>query len=328
MADVAQPNTILQKPLPELDSSAPNATADAEDSVVPADTPAEVSKASPPEQESADGGPVEDAPTNSVPEKTSSSSERESALANPKSALATRLARFKALQAQKDSGKKANEKATRKEEETKARPADLESKLQKTHDMAAYKLLKSEDPEFERKRAWDYTAEEDEKWGKRVTKKARNKDNNAFQDYTREANKVYKRQIKQLSTLDREEYAASRAEKLQRQVAAGLLTLHENEAGDIYTIDSLGRINTPVEENYNCDHKPSKEAIDRLVDQIDKGERARLEARRKRGIKDDDTAGDVTYINQKNKQFNDKLARFYNKYTAEIRDSFERGTAI
>lgn len=27
-------------------------------------------------------------------------------------------------------------------------------------------------------------------------------------------------------------------------------------------------------------------------------------------------------------QFNQKLARFYNKYTAEIRDSFERGTMI
>ena len=38
--------------------------------------------------------------------------------------------------------------------------------------------------------------------------------------------------------------------------------------------------------------------------------------------------GDVTYINEKNKQFNQKLDRFYNKYTAEIRDSFERGTMI
>lgn len=27
-------------------------------------------------------------------------------------------------------------------------------------------------------------------------------------------------------------------------------------------------------------------------------------------------------------QFNQKLSRFYNKYTAEIRDSFERGTMI
>ena len=29
-----------------------------------------------------------------------------------------------------------------------------------------------------------------------------------------------------------------------------------------------------------------------------------------------------------NKQFNEKLKRFYDKYTADIRESFERGTAI
>ncbi|KAF2747220.1 SYF2-domain-containing protein [Sporormia fimetaria CBS 119925] len=246
---------------------------------------------------------------------------------DPKDALSARMARFKALQAQKDSGKKANDKAARIEEGNKARPAELESKLRHVRDMAEFKLLKDGDPEFERKRAWDYTAEEDEIWKKRVAKKQRNKDNNVFNDYQREANKVYKRQIKQLSQTDLESYAASRAEKLQKQVAAGLLELVETDDGDVYTVDKQGRVNTPVEENYNCDHKPSKEAVDRLVDQLDKSERARLKARAARGLKDDDS-GDVTYINHKNKQFNDKLSRFYNKYTAEIRESFERGTAI
>ena len=42
----------------------------------------------------------------------------------------------------------------------------------------------------------------------------------------------------------------------------------------------------------------------------------------------DDDGGDVTYINEKNKQFNEKLNRFYNRYTTEIRENFERGTAI
>ena len=45
---------------------------------------------------------------------------------------------------------------------------------------------------------------------------------------------------------------------------------------------------------------------------------------RKRGGEDED----VTYINDKNKNFNQKLARSYGKYTKEIRDSFERGTMI
>jgi pre-mRNA-splicing factor SYF2 len=62
--------------------------------------------------------------------------------------------------------------------------------------------------------------------------------------------------------------------------------------------------------------------------------------------KEGDDGSDITYINEKNKQFNMKLARFYDKvrkfsadlqmryttnmaqYTSDIRDSFERGTAL
>jgi pre-mRNA-splicing factor SYF2 len=131
-----------------------------------------------------------------------------------------------------------------------------------------------------------------------------------------------------MGKVDLEAYAAEKAMKLQRQVQSGLLQLVETDAGEIYTVDSSGRINTPVEESYSHDHKPTQEAIDRLVGDIEKGEKARLEARRKRGIRDEQDQGDITYINQKNKQFNDKLGRFYNRYTTEIRENFERGTAI
>lgn len=34
------------------------------------------------------------------------------------------------------------------------------------------------------------------------------------------------------------------------------------------------------------------------------------------------------YINEKNKQFNQKLVWFYNKYMVEIWDSFERGIMV
>ena len=237
------------------------------------------------------------------------------------------MARFKALQSQKRTSSQANIVEVQNERRRAAQdPAALE-KIQKQQDLARYKLLKDGDPDFERKRAWDYTAEEDEKWAKRVEKKQRHAHDNAFQDFRREANKVYKRQIKQLSKVDMDSYAVARAEKLQRQVTSGLLKLVETDDGDVFTVDPQGNINTPVEENYSCDHKPSKEAVDRLVEDLEKGERARLKARAARGMKEDD-GGDVTYINQKNKQFNEKLARFYNKYTSEIRESFERGTAI
>jgi hypothetical protein len=37
---------------------------------------------------------------------------------------------------------------------------------------------------------------------------------------------------------------------------------------------------------------------------------------------------DVTYINDRNKNFNKKIARSFDKYTVEIRQNLERGTAL
>lgn len=47
---------------------------------------------------------------------------------------------------------------------------------------------------------------------------------------------------------------------------------------------------------------------------------------RKRKKNDDD--GDVTYINKSNKVFNAKVARYFDKYTSDIRANLERGTAL
>lgn len=46
---------------------------------------------------------------------------------------------------------------------------------------------------------------------------------------------------------------------------------------------------------------------------------------RRRAFDEDD---DVTYINERNMHFNKKIARAYDKYTAEIKGNFERGTAL
>lgn len=37
---------------------------------------------------------------------------------------------------------------------------------------------------------------------------------------------------------------------------------------------------------------------------------------------------DVDYINERNAKFNKKAERFYGKYTAEIKQNLERGTAV
>lgn len=39
-------------------------------------------------------------------------------------------------------------------------------------------------------------------------------------------------------------------------------------------------------------------------------------------------SADIDYINERNKNFNKKIKRVYDKYTTEIRQNLERGTAL
>ena len=52
-----------------------------------------------------------------------------------------------------------------------------------------------------------------------------------------------------------------------------------------------------------------------------------IRSKRSRRRRFDDEA-DVDYINERNMKFNKKLERFYGSYTEEIKQNFERGTAM
>lgn len=41
-----------------------------------------------------------------------------------------------------------------------------------------------------------------------------------------------------------------------------------------------------------------------------------------------DPDADIDYINERNKRYNELLDRHYGKYTAEIKQNLERGTAL
>ncbi|KAK1893978.1 Pre-mRNA-splicing factor syf2, partial [Dissostichus eleginoides] len=72
-------------------------------------------------------------------------------------------------------------------------------------------------------------------------------------------------------------------------------------------------------------HIPSKEGIDRMVDDVEKQIEKRAKYSRRRAYNDD---ADIDYINERNAKFNKKAERFYGKYTAEIKQNLERGTAV
>lgn len=247
-----------------------------------------------------------------------------------KTAAAERMARFRALQARAKTSSDQNLKAATAESRREASDPSQLTALHRRHAIASHKILKADVEEsggdFERKRAWDWTAEESERWDKRVKKKEAARDNNAFQDYRHEAEKIYKRQLKNMPP-DMERYAKDKMAAIDKAAAAGTLDIVETEDGELIAVDRAGTFYSTTDSTDFAKNKPDKEAIDRLVNDMKKAEDVAAKKRKARMAKNGED-DDVTYINDKNKQFNQKLARFYNKYTAEIRESFERGTMI
>lgn len=84
----------------------------------------------------------------------------------------------------------------------------------------------------------------------------------------------------------------------------------EGEDGEtqLVAVDRDGEFYAGVDSLGFVDNKPRKEKVDKLVGDLKKEE----EKRSKRG-RGKDGEEDVTYINDKNKQFNMKLGRYYNK---------------
>jgi pre-mRNA-splicing factor SYF2 len=164
--------------------------------------------------------------------------------------------------------------------------------------------------DFERKRAWDWTVEESEKWDKRMEKKERHREDVAFQDYRQDARKVYKRQLRELKP-DMERYEKEKMAAVQRAAVSGGLEVVETDDGELVAVDKDGRFYSTADSTDFVENKPDRAAVDRLVSDLRKAEEVRLKKRRERGRGDDD--GDVTYINEKNKLMNQRLDRFYNK---------------
>ncbi|KAI9931230.1 hypothetical protein ASPWEDRAFT_166823 [Aspergillus wentii DTO 134E9] len=239
-----------------------------------------------------------------------------------------RAERFKALKARAKSGAERNLKETAAETQRLATDPSLLSSVSRKHAFASHNLLKADTEaageDFERKRAWDWTVDESEKWDKRMDKKQRHRDDVAFKDYTQDARKVYKRQLRELKP-NLEAYEREKMSAIEKAAANGDLEIVETNDGEMIAVDKNGSFYSTADSVGFTENKPDRAAVDRLVGDLKKAEEVRLKKRRDRRGDDD---GDVTYINEKNKQFNQKLGRFYNKYTTEIRDSFERGTMI
>jgi len=255
-----------------------------------------------------------------------------------------RKAKLQQLRAKMRSSALAN-RASLIEESAKSKTAarDL-ARLEKQRRLAETLRLRADAEErgedVERQKNWEWTIEENEEWEKKLARKARRADFE-FHDDAHAARRKYKKDVDKLKP-DLEVY--NRQKEAAMGLAPGTLSQQSGSSTFLLTgfdptqasssrlVPSAHQQQVAAESLYRdansllyADNKPSDEAIDRVIGNINQDIDKRRKFSRKRANED---SGDITYINEKNRIFNKKIARYFDKYTSEIRASFERGTAL
>jgi len=148
-----------------------------------------------------------------------------------------------------------------------------------------------------------------------------------FASYDDSARRKYKKDVDALKP-DLNGYKAQRNAALGLIDGDGLSTstdlIQGSSSSSSQLIPGADQLYRDASSFVYADHKPSDEAIDRVISQINTD----IDKRAKRSRVRDEKDEDITYINDRNKVFNRKLERFYNSYTKDISDNFERGTAL
>ncbi|KAF8624661.1 hypothetical protein AX17_006992 [Amanita inopinata Kibby_2008] len=183
--------------------------------------------------------------------------------------------------------------------------------------------------DVERSKNWDWTIEENDNWEKKLARKKRRADFE-FHDDSHAARRRYKKDL-DLIKPDLETYNKQKEAALG--LAPGMLaTFDPSQVSSMQVMTVTEQQRLASENLYRDantlvygDNKPSEDAIDRVVGKMNRDIDKKGKFSRRRLNEDE---GDITYINEHNRVFNKKIARYYDKYTAEIRASFERGTAL
>ncbi|KAJ6485699.1 SYF2 splicing factor-domain-containing protein [Mycena sanguinolenta] len=245
-----------------------------------------------------------------------------------------RKAKMAELRQKRAASTKAN-RASLVEESAKAQiTARDAARLEKQRKLAEMLRTKADAEErgepdaVERAKNWEWTIEENDNWEKKKARKARRADFE-FHDDAHAARRRYK---KDLDLIKPDLAAYNRQKELAMGLAPGSLVAFNPTASSSQMIPTAEEQRIAAENLYRDantliygDSKPTEDAIDRVVSKINKDIDKKSNFSRKRPNEDE---GDITYINEHNRVFNKKIARYYDKYTAEIRASFERGTAL
>ncbi|KAI9597261.1 SYF2 splicing factor-domain-containing protein [Syncephalis fuscata] len=227
-----------------------------------------------------------------------------------------RLKKLQELRERQSKSKQDNRKDVMQEFQRSKENPKQEARLARQKEEARKLTEKQEAEErgedYLRDRCWDWSVEDVEQWNHKQAEKAERADIE-FTDHNQMAVKKYNKIIKELKP-----DMAGYHEQMLRSALSKDGTHVVRSAEECYLdANSL--------DYANVDNKPSNEAIDRLVADVNKQIDKRAKFSKKRVQREDE---DVTYINDSNKQFNRMVSRAYDKYTSEIQENLERGTAL
>ncbi|WWC58380.1 uncharacterized protein I303_100920 [Kwoniella dejecticola CBS 10117] len=267
---------------------------------------------------------------NGTTEQEDGDNEVEVEVENKKLSMAERMAKMKELRMRMNQSTQQNRKDLIADHQKSKVTAKELQRLEKQKKLAQTLRLKAEAEEngedLERKKNWEYSIEDNERWEKKLEEQKVKQDTH-FHNAEDDAHKRYNRNIRStkvdLASYERQKEAAL-------GLAPGTLVAGGGSSNAVASSSRSGAL-TASEDLYRGadtlsygDHKPSEDALDRVAEKINKD----IGKYGKRKNKKDDEEDEVTYINERNKVFNKKVARYFDKYTKEIRANFERGTAL
>lgn len=191
-------------------------------------------------------------------------------------------------------------------------------KLAKAEAILDERDAKERGEDWDRVKNWKYSIEDEERWEELKTQKEQRQDQGVIDPNSHGA-RSYARTLRNFKP-NLQAYKEQQEESTTNNVSDS-----KGQGGTLVTTSSSGPLvkRNTTQLSYGS-HTPHDNAIDRVVSHLNMEADVREKRHRKRPV---DEGADVTYINEKNAEFNRKINRHFDEHTREIRENFERGTA-
>lgn len=182
---------------------------------------------------------------------------------------------------------------------------------------------KSKNELYNREKSWNWSIEQIEKWDNdHKSDEVNDKKKEGFQNYDQLAEQTYKKElasnITDLSS-NKEKYLKQKKLFTDFMLKNGVNENNINETSAEYT-----QLLDTFIVSYN---ETDKTKLKELIKQMKSNDERKSKIRNSRNDTNSDDSS-IGYINEKNRQFNEKLNRHYDKYTKDLKDDIERGTAL